>query len=163
MNEQKMLAAAIRIATEAHDGQFDKGGHPYILHTLTVMFNVRNRGYDIVTQSIAVLHDVLEDCPEWTVERLLSEGISQEVIDGLLLMVHNASVPYFEYIENMKHNLRVMHVKHADIEHNFDVRRLKGVRPKDSERLDKYAKAYKLIETLISSYTTIENFKKENL
>ncbi len=34
------LERAIDIATEAHAGQFDKGGEPYILHPLRVMLRV---------------------------------------------------------------------------------------------------------------------------
>lgn len=163
MNEQKMLAAAILIATQSHVGQFDRGGHPYILHPLAVMYNVRNQGFDIETQCIAALHDALEDDKTMTVERLLEAGMSATVIEGLLLMTHAADVDYFAYIEAMAHNLRVLRVKKADIEHNFDIRRLKGIRPKDSERLVKYSKAYVLVQKLIENFVTIENFKKDNL
>lgn len=162
-NKNAMLATAIRIATTAHDGQFDKGGNPYILHPLAVMHNMRQQGFDIETQCIAVLHDVLEDNPDWTVERLASEGMSKEVIDGLILMVHNRGVDYFDYIEGMKHNIRTLRVKKGDIEHNFDIRRLKGLRPKDFARLEKYSKAYVLVQKLIENYITIETFKKDNL
>lgn len=161
-NKQVMLAQAILIATTAHSGQFDKGGNPYILHPLAVMHNVKQQGFDIETQCIAVLHDVLEDNAEWTVERLAAEGMSKEVIDGLILMVHNRGVDYFEYIEAMKHNIRTLRVKKADIEHNFDIRRLKGLRQKDFARLEKYSKAYVLVQKLIDNYITIETFKKEN-
>lgn len=158
-----MLASAIRIATLAHHGQFDKGGHPYILHPLAVMYNMRQQGFDIETQCIAVLHDVLEDNAEWTVERLVEEGMSKEVIDGLILMRHDKGVDYFEYIEGMKHNIRTLRVKKGDIEHNSDIRRLKGLRAKDFERLQKYSKAYVLVQKLIDAYITIETFKQENL
>lgn len=161
--KQKMLAAAILIATEAHAKQFDKGGNPYILHPLTVMYNMRTQGFDIETQCIAVLHDVLEDNAEWTVDRLRESGMSEEVIDGLVLMVHNEDVDYFVYIEAMKHNIRTLRTKKGDIEHNFDIRRLKGLRPKDFERLAKYSKAYVLVNTLIDNYITIETFKKDHL
>ncbi len=35
-----MLERAIEIAVEAHKGQIDKGGSPYILHPLRVMMSV---------------------------------------------------------------------------------------------------------------------------
>lgn len=168
MNKQSMLGIAIGIATRAHEGQFDQGGNPYILHPLTVMYNVRSqgddrKGLDIETQCIAVLHDVLEDNADWTVDTLRECGMSQEVIDGLLLMVHTDGVDYFDYIEGMKHNIRALRVKKADIEHNFDISRIKGLRQKDFARLEKYSKAYVLVKKLIDNYTTIETFKKENL
>jgi (p)ppGpp synthase/HD superfamily hydrolase len=37
----QMLSKMITLATERHAGQFDKGGRPYILHTLTVMHRLR--------------------------------------------------------------------------------------------------------------------------
>ena len=162
-NKQAMLAKAIEIATLAHAGQFDKGGHPYILHTLHVMHKIRNKDYDIETQCIAVLHDVLEDNKLWTVERLLAEGISPEVIDGLILMRHDSGVDYFDYIEAMKHNIRVLRVKMVDLKHNMDPARMKGLRSKDFDRMVKYQKAYALVKQLISNYITIETFKQENL
>lgn len=53
------LELAIAIAAEAHAGQSDRGGAPYILHPLGVMLRMGNDTDWIV----AVLHNVLEDCP----------------------------------------------------------------------------------------------------
>lgn len=161
--QAQMLGDAIKIATLAHYGQFDKGGHPYILHPLAVMHSMRQQGFDIETQCIAVLHDVLEDSKDWDADKLLTAGMSKEVIDGLVLMVHNTGVDYFDYIDGMKHNIRALHVKRGDLEQNSDIKRLKGLRQKDFDRLVKYQKAYKLVETHINHYYTIENFKKEHL
>ena len=73
-----MLERAIEIAVEAHKGQLDKGGNPYILHPLRVMMSV-----DLELEKIvAVLHDVVEDS-NWTFEALLAEGFSNEVIEAL--------------------------------------------------------------------------------
>lgn len=162
-NKQPMLASAIQIAVMAHSGQFDRGRNPYILHPMTVMFNMREHGFDIETQCVAVLHDVLEDNTDWTVERLLDAGISKEVVNALVLMCHNKGEDYFDYIEGMKHDIRALRVKKGDIEHNFDIRRLKGLRPKDFDRLEKYSKAYVLVQKLIENYVTIEDFKREIL
>jgi (p)ppGpp synthase/HD superfamily hydrolase len=52
-----MLEKAIKIAVEAHAGQVDKAGQPYILHPLRCMLKVET---DIQRIS-AVLHDVVED------------------------------------------------------------------------------------------------------
>lgn len=161
MNGQQMLAKAILIATQAHDGQYDKGGNPYILHPLTVMYNMRQQGFDVETQCIAALHDVVEDT-DWTLEKLAAAGMSEPVIEGLRLMCHAPDEDYFQYIEKMQHNIRTLRVKKGDIEHNFDIRRLKGLRQKDFARLEKYSKAYILIQQLISNFQTIEKFKKDN-
>lgn len=62
-----MLNEAIILATQAHEGQTRKNsGLPYIVHPLEVMQILIESG---VTSrkvlSIAVLHDVIEDCPEY--------------------------------------------------------------------------------------------------
>jgi (p)ppGpp synthase/HD superfamily hydrolase len=41
MKKGEMLSKAILLATNAHAGQFDKGGNPYILHPLTVMHKLK--------------------------------------------------------------------------------------------------------------------------
>src|SRR5688572_22404616 len=53
------LEQAILLATEAHAGQTDKGGQPYILHPLRVMMSMAPN--DIVGRVVAVLHDTIED------------------------------------------------------------------------------------------------------
>tara|TARA_R110002012_G_C11197033_1_gene559343 strand:- start:178 stop:378 length:201 start_codon:yes stop_codon:yes gene_type:complete len=37
-------------------------------------------------------------------------------------------------------------VKKADLRHNSDITRLKGIGPKDKERIEKYHKAYSLLK-----------------
>lgn len=59
MKKGHMLNTAIRIATQAHDGQYDRGGMPYILHPLKVMHYTKATDEEILC--IAVLHDVVED------------------------------------------------------------------------------------------------------
>lgn len=54
---EKILEIAIRIAENAHSGQSDKAGQPYIAHPLRVMNNVSS----IEEKIVAVLHDVMED------------------------------------------------------------------------------------------------------
>ncbi len=51
------LENAIALAVEAHRGQKDKNGTPYILHPLRVMFRVETE----IERVVAVLHDVVED------------------------------------------------------------------------------------------------------
>lgn len=54
---QTKLEQVIRLAVDAHAGQTDKAGAPYILHPLRVM-----QGCGTMEQKIAaVLHDVVED------------------------------------------------------------------------------------------------------
>lgn len=54
------VALARTLATEAHAGQIDKAGQPYIGHVARVAAAVRG---DDDAEVVAWLHDVAEDCP----------------------------------------------------------------------------------------------------
>ena len=73
------LERAIAIAAEAHAGQTDKAGAPYILHPLRVMLRLATEEERIT----AVLHDLCEDCPGWDFARLKAEGFPPQVIAAL--------------------------------------------------------------------------------
>lgn len=134
-----MLGRAIEIAVTAHAGQVDKGGRPYILHPLWVMDRVRHLGDDYMI--VAVLHDVIEDT-DWSIGQLREEGFSDIIIDALSLLTHIAGIPYDHYIKVLSRNPISKAVKLRDLEHNTKVTRLKGLRKKDFDRLEKYHRAY---------------------
>ena len=54
------LQDAIIFATQAHEKQTDKAGLPYILHPISVMNRIPEE--DVVGRTVAILHDVMEDC-----------------------------------------------------------------------------------------------------
>jgi (p)ppGpp synthase/HD superfamily hydrolase len=67
---KRTLSDAILLATMAHKDQIDKAGLPYILHPLHVMQAViQTQGPGEVAMA-AVLHDVVEDCSDWPLDRL---------------------------------------------------------------------------------------------
>jgi (p)ppGpp synthase/HD superfamily hydrolase len=131
------LERAIAIATQAHTGQKDKAGQPYILHPLRVMFRCSTDAERIV----AVLHDVLEDTP-WTAEKLRLEGFSEEVLLALANVTKRDGEDYEAFVARAASHPVSRAVKKADLEDNMDLRRLLDVSPKDAERLKKYLKAY---------------------
>ena len=138
MNKQKQLARAIEIATEAHSGQFDKGGKPYILHPLHLMGQLM---FDTQLATIAVLHDAVEDS-HWTLNDLSASGFSPRVINALILLTHDKSFSYEMYIESICTNYDAIRVKRKDLEHNSDITRLKGITEKDLARVEKYHRAF---------------------
>lgn len=134
-----MLSKAIEIATEAHDGQVDKAGQPYIGHPLRVMA----MGTTEEEKIVGVLHDVVEDS-DWTFERLTAEGFSSEVVDALRCVTKlSESEPYDKFIQRVKANPLAVKVKINDLTDNMDIRRLAYISEKDVKRLRKYLKAYK--------------------
>lgn len=135
MKRGEMLSAAIHIATNAHHGQFDKGGNPYILHPFAVMSLLEETDEEL--QCMALLHDVVEDT-KITYNELREAGMSDRVIEGVKVLTKQRGQSYEEYKELVFSNRDAMLVKMADLTHNTDIRRLKGVAQKDIERMTKY-------------------------
>ena len=135
-----MLGKAISIAAKAFENKTDKGGQPYILHCIWVMNAVRHLGETAMI--CAVLHDLVEDCEEWNFERLAEEGFSQEVIVILQLLTHRKETEYMEYIKALSVHPIAKEIKKRDLEHNSKITRMKGLRKKDFDRLEKYHTAY---------------------
>lgn len=68
------IERALRAAQDAHDGQVRKGGAvPYIVHPIHAAMMLARIGADEETIQAAILHDVVEDCAEWTIERVGEE------------------------------------------------------------------------------------------
>jgi (p)ppGpp synthase/HD superfamily hydrolase len=133
------LQRAIEIATEAHQGQFDKAGNEYIGHPLRVM----EMGASEEEKIVGVLHDVVEDT-DWTFGMLEAEGFSQEVIAALKCVTKiSENENYDDFIERVRKNPLATAVKINDLTDNMDIRRLPYLSDKDVKRLKKYLKAYK--------------------
>ena len=133
------LQRAIEIATEAHQGQFDKAGNEYIGHPLRVM----EMGATEEEKIVGVLHDVVEDT-DWTFRMLEAEGFSQEVIAALKCVTKiSENENYDDFIERVRKNPLATAVKINDLSDNMDIRRLPYLSDKDVKRLKKYLKAYK--------------------
>ena len=137
------LERAIEIAVEAHKGVFDKGGNPYILHPLRVMFSLENEAEKIV----GVLHDVVEDAEDWDFERLeTEEGFSAEILDGLRSVTKiTEDEDYDEFIKRCLKSDIGRAVKIADIRDNLDVNRIETLTEKDLKRLNKYKRSLKAL------------------
>jgi len=137
-----MLGKAIAIASAAFEHKTDRGGHPYILHCLHVMHKVgQQTRHDRDIMCIAVLHDLVEDT-DWTIDGLREAGFNDRVLDGVACMTHSKDEPYEVYIDRIAECEDAKIVKRADLKHNTDITRMKGVRQKDFDRLVKYHKAY---------------------
>jgi len=134
-----VIERALRIALTAHAGQTDKGGAPYILHPLRVMFAVGTA--DLELAIIAVLHDVVEDS-ETTLADLKGKDFPARVTDALALLAHKRHEPYMEYVARLAGNPDARAVKLADLADNLDESRLAGnPTEQDLKRLDKYRRA----------------------
>lgn len=136
-----MLSKMISIVSNAFEGRVDKGGKPYILHCLRVMNNVEQ---EPEVMQIAVGHDLVEDRPDiWSIQKLREQGFSERVLKAIELLTHSDhSIAYMDYIKVLALNKDAKQVKKADLRDNSDITRLKGLRKKDFDRLEKYNIAY---------------------
>ena len=93
---------------------------------------------------VALLHDVVEDT-EITFEQLEKHGFTKEILDALKLMTHDDSVPYMDYVKQIKTNPIATAVKLADLKHNSDLTRLDVVDENALRRAEKYKQAISLL------------------
>ncbi|MFZ1320016.1 MAG: phosphohydrolase [Ignavibacteria bacterium] len=137
------LARAIEIAFEAHKEQKDKSGEPYILHLTKVM----NKGINLKEKIAGILHDLVEDT-KWTFKDLEREGLDSEIIYALRCLTKKNDETYDEFIDRVKTNQLATRVKLNDLEDNLDVKRISLLTSKDTERINKYLKSYRLLSNI---------------
>ncbi|MFJ5535450.1 HD domain-containing protein [Streptomyces sp. NPDC093261] len=102
-------------AAEAHAGQVDKIGVPYIEHVRAVAAGLAPFGPELVMAGL--LHDVIEDT-DWTAGRLRAVGIPAHVVSVVEAVTNQPGVPYGEKIERITGNRDATLVKIADNAHN---------------------------------------------
>ena len=132
------IEEAIRIAVEAHRGQRDRAGAPYILHPLRVMFRVQTEA----ERMAAVLHDVVEDSA-WTLDDLRARGFADEVVQAVDALTRRDGEDYDALVDRAAAHPVARRVKIADLEDNMDVRRTGTVSATDADRLNRYLRAWR--------------------
>jgi (p)ppGpp synthase/HD superfamily hydrolase len=142
--EMSSLERAIAIAAEAHSGQTDKAGAPYILHPLRVMLALDGRQQQIA----GVLHDICEDCPGWTLERLRAEGFEPAILSALDAVTKRDGESYMDFVRRAAADNIGRAVKLADLADNMDLSRIAQPTPKDFERVQKYRQAVAMISAM---------------
>ena len=110
----------MEIAYQAHHGQRDAGGVPYVFHAIHVAEQMQEE----ITVCAALLHDVVEDT-EVTLE-LLQQEFPKEVTSLVALLTHDPKEDYFDYIRRIRDNDRAKLIKLAYLAHNSDRSRLEG-------------------------------------
>jgi len=132
----QLLKKADTIAEEAHAGQVDKAGKPYIEHPRAVADSLT----DWEEKIVALLHDVCEDTP-WTVADLRRSGFTPKICAAVDLMTHRPEDSYGQYLTRLRNNRIARNVKLMDLSHNMDLDRIPNPTDKDRARVEKYRKA----------------------
>ena len=137
----ELTKKAMRIAYDAHMGQFDKCGVPYVFHPLHVAEAMTTEN----ACCAALLHDVVEDA-DVTLDDLRAQGMPPAVVFAVQLLTRAPETDYFEYVRALKPNAVAREVKLADLAHNMDLSRLERVAGEDLERNRRYAMASAILE-----------------
>lgn len=134
---------AMLLAYDAHHGQRDKAGIPYIFHP----FHLAEQMPDELTTCVALLHDVVEDTPLALDD--LAGDFPPAIINALALLTHQPDTSYDDYIRALRDDPIAATVKRADLLHNSDESRLAlcPISEAEKNRLrQKYQKALTLLE-----------------
>ena len=132
------LDRAVAIAAQAHEGQKDKAGAPYVLHPIRLMVRMDSE----LEMMAAVLHDVVEDSA-WTLDLLRAEGFSEEVLEVVDHLTRREGESYDDYVARAGSHPVARKIKLADLEDNMDIRRLRELDCKNILRLKKYHGAWR--------------------
>lgn len=138
----EMTVRAMKIAYNAHLGQVDGNGVPYIFHP----YHLAEQMDDEISCTVALLHDVVEDTNVTIAE--LERQFPETVIEAIKLLTHNKDTDYFEYVREIKKNSIAKKVKLEDLAHNLDeTRNVGGDIPEDKLKYwkAKYTKAKEIL------------------
>lgn len=134
---------ALKIAWQAHKGQTDKAGQPYIYHVLAVSKAMGQEKCRV----LALLHDVCEDS-DLTRDDLIRRGIPEDIAHSVQVMTRKKGEDYMDYIRRVSLDDMARSVKIQDLKHNMDLTRIPNPTGKDWTRVEKYEKALRFLLTL---------------
>jgi len=127
-DEAEVLARALAFSARAHEGQFRKGGEPYITHPLAVAETLAGWSMDMQTLAAALLHDVVEDTgvSREDIRANFGEAIA-DLVDGVTKLdqiqfeskKHAQAENFRKMLLAMARDVRVILIKLADRWHNM--------------------------------------------
>ena len=135
------IEAAKNLATNAHRGQTDKAGLPYITHPQRVAARLDTPE----AQVVGWLHDTVEDTP--LTVRDIEAAFGPETAAAVDAVSRREGEAWSDYLERVVANPMARQVKISDLIDNSNLQRLPRVTLKDVKRQAKYNKALlKLLE-----------------
>lgn len=141
MDTTEIESIARGIAEQAHEGQVDKAGRPYLAHPKRVV----DRLTSPEARSVAWLHDTVEDT-EVTAGDLSAAGLPDSVVEAVVVLSKLDNESPNDYYQRVRVNPLALEVKLADVADNSDPVRLAMLDSKTSERLTvKYTHALEVL------------------
>lgn len=137
-----LIELALHRALKAYGGKVDKAGMPYILHPLRLAARLD----DQISQAVALLHDVIEDS-DATEDDLRDDGFPESVISAVVALTRRKGEGYEAFIDRVRVHPLARKIKLLDIEDNMNLLRLNAVSEKDLQRIAKYHRAWKRLDS----------------
>ena len=128
--DKKMIRKAFDVAVDAHKDQRRKSGEAYIFHPISVAKIVASEiGLDATSIAAALLHDVVEDCEEYSIrdiEQLFGETVAR-IVNGLTKIsslkkdkdISLQAENFRKMLLTLNDDVRVIIIKIADRLHNM--------------------------------------------
>lgn len=129
-SDKKLIRKAFDVAVDGHKNQRRKSGGAYVFHPIAVAKIVAEKiGLDAISIASALLHDVVEDSPDYTIndiEQLFGETVAR-IVNGLtkissLKKDKNISLQaenFRKMLLTLNDDVRVIIIKIADRLHNM--------------------------------------------
>jgi GTP pyrophosphokinase len=136
--DKKLIRSAFDVAVDAHKEQRRKSGEAYIFHPIAVARIVASEiGLDATSIAAALLHDVVEDNPNYTIDdiqQLFGETVAR-IVDGLTkisslkkdMNVSMQAENFRKMLLTLNDDVRVIIIKIADRLHNMQT--MSSMRP----------------------------------
>ncbi|MGP3927997.1 HD domain-containing protein [Streptomyces sp. 8N616] len=126
------LAETDALAAEAHAGQTDRIGVPYVEHVRAVARALAPAGERLAQAGL--LHDIVEDT-EWTLGGLLAAGVPAEVVTLVDAVTKKPGTAYADMIRRIAADEGAALLKIADNAHNSHPDRLAALPEEQRARL----------------------------
>jgi (p)ppGpp synthase/HD superfamily hydrolase len=128
--ERGGLAHAMAISAWAHANRRDETGMAYALHPIRIMLQQTSEP----TRIVALLHDVVDEAPGWSFERLRREGFPEEVVAAVDALTRREGEGESSYLHRVAGNALACAVKTADLKDGMDLSRLPRLQEQDLAR-----------------------------
>ena len=115
---KRYVELAAMLVYETCHGKYRRNGIPAFTHPAIVAWNVLQVYQDYRLQTIAYLHDILEDSN--TSETKLRQLFPQDVVDVVVILTHKKEDTYLCYINKVLQNKDAVKIKYEDILMNLN-------------------------------------------
>ena len=129
-DDKRLIRKAFDIAVDGHKNQRRKSGEAYVFHPISVAKIVASEiGLDATSIASALLHDVVEDSPDYTIndiEQLFGENVAK-IVNGLTKIsnlkkdkdISLQAENFRKMLLTLNDDVRVIIIKIADRLHNM--------------------------------------------